>query len=274
MLIAQISDTHIVAPGQKTLGVAAMDKNLTRVVDHINRLVPRPDIVLLTGDVTDDGDISSVRNAAAILARLDPPLLVIPGNHDDRDTLWSMFGAAACPSRVGDFLCHASDLAGLRLIGLDSTIPNASGGALCDTRLDWLEARLRERPDLPVLLYLHHPPLRIGVLETDEHPFIGATRFGDIVARHPRIERILCGHVHLNTHSRWHGTIVSTAPGIGMQLGLDLTMRRPSEFYLSEPGYLLHHLTAIGALITHSMTVAGLDGPFLFEPVPATEPDP
>ena len=75
---------------------------------------------------------------------------------------------------------------------------------------------------------------------------------------------ILCGHIHLLTHSRWRGTIVSTAPSVGMQLTLDLTQNEPSRFLLSDPAYLLHHWTPDKALVTHVIQLSEQEGPFEF----------
>lgn len=264
MLIAQISDTHIAEPGRKTLGIAPMQANLQRVVAHINQQDPAPDVVLISGDVTDNGTPEQMANAARILAGLNAPFFVIPGNHDTRAALWSEFGGTACPSRVDDFIAYVVNGYDMRLIGLDSTIPDAPGGELCDTRLDWLEARLAEAPTRPTLIFMHHPPVKCGVLETDHDGFIGAERLADIIAKYPAVERVLCGHIHLATFTGWQGTIVATCPSIGMRLGLDLSMTRESEFLLDDPGYMLHHKSDQGVLISHVIRVGNDDGPYPF----------
>lgn len=265
MLIAQISDTHVSSFGQKTLGVAHMETNLELVVDHINQLDPAPDVVILTGDVTDDGRVDQARNAARMLGELVPRLFVIPGNHDDRETLWSEFSRNVCRSNSDDFFNYVVEDYEITLIGLDTTIPNASGGELCDARLSWLEERLSETSNRPTVIFMHHPPVKCGVLETDVDGFVGSDKLGDIVKKHPNIERIICGHVHLPIHLRWQGTIVSTTPSIGMRLNLDLTMTKPSCFFLDCPSYQLHHWTDQKTLITHTIRIGEDDGPYLFE---------
>jgi len=109
----------------------------------------------------------------------------------------------------------------------------------------------------PTVIFMHHPPLKCGVPETGEGGFAGADMLGDIVADYPNIERILCGHIHLLTHVRWRGTVVSTAPSMGMQLTLDLTWTAPPRFLLTGPAYLLHHWTPENMLITHAVQVGG-----------------
>lgn len=255
MLIAHISDTHIADPDEKTFGFVPMAENLARCVAHINALNPSPDVVLLSGDVTNNGTIVQTERAKVILDDLACPYYIVPGNHDTRAALQTVFGDTACPSQADGFISFVIDGHALRLIGLDSTIPKASGGMICEVRANWLSDRLAEKPDTPTVIFLHHPPLKCGVPETDVDGFIGATMLGEIVKPHPNIERILCGHIHLLTHARWNGTLVTTAPSMGMELALDLTQKAESRFIVSEPSYLLHHWSADKVLVTHTISV-------------------
>lgn len=264
MLIAQLSDTHICAPGQKTSGVAPMDAHLRRCVESINCFQPMPDLVLLSGDVTNNFSKEEAEHAADILSQLSMPLFVVPGNHDDRVTLSKAFGPEICPLNGDGFVDYVLDGYPLRIIALDTLDAGQAGGQLCAAQLDWLEARLDETPEEPTLFFAHHPPLKLGVPETDEDGFAGAEALGKLIARYSNIERFLCGHVHLHTNARWCGTVVTTAPSIGMQLALDLSKNGPSCFFLSDPAYLLHHWTPEQALVTHHIQVAALDGPFEF----------
>ncbi len=256
MLIAHISDFHIMKHDTKTCGVVPAAQQVSKLIAHINSLSPAPDLVLVTGDLTHDGTLEQAREARRILSDLRMPWYLVPGNHDQRDTLKKVFAPDACPSRDENFLHFQIDLPSLRLIGLDSTRPDAPGGMLCPQRADWLENRLDERPDKPTLLFLHHPPTNFGVPETDQDGFEGAERLGQIVEQHPCIERILCGHIHLNASTCWHGVLVNTAPSAaGMELTLSPGTNTPSGFHLVDPAYLLHFHAADGGLVTHQVQV-------------------
>jgi len=264
MLIAQISDTHIAAAGLKTYGIAPMAENLTRCVDSINKLTMPPDLVLLSGDISNDFAHDEATHAAEILNRLNCPYYLVPGNHDDRDVLWEVFGGNACPSRPDGFINYVIEGAAVRIIALDSLSVGQSGGEICPQRAAWLRETLAKGGTQPTVIFMHHPPMKCGVPESDLDGFVGADALGDIVATHPNIERILCGHIHLLTHARWRGTIVTTAPSMGMQLDLDLTQSKPSKFLLSDPAYLLHHWIPDGRLITHTIQVSAIGGPYDF----------
>lgn len=267
MLIAQISDTHLAGWGKKTFGIAPMAENLARCVTHINNLNPQPDIVLVTGDVSNNGTADECERAADILGNLNCPFYVIPGNHDNRETLVSVFGKKSCPAEAKDFVNYTIEGYPIHLIALDSTIPTAPGGEICESRARWLDNRLQESVSKPVIIFMHHPPIKFGVAETDIDGFIGADRLGSIIEKYDNIERILCGHIHLPALAKWRGTVISTAPSIGMRLLLDLTLELPSCYILEEPSYQLHYQSKGNKLVTHTVIVRENEKIYPFETI-------
>ena len=192
MLIAQITDIHIGFdrdnPGEANL--VRFRALLARLAEGPNR----PDLLLLTGDLTEHGDAASYARLADALAGFPAPVWPIPGNHDTREAL-----AAAFPQiRLADGFAHyALDLGGLRLLMLDTTEPGRHGGAFCETRAAWLARELTARPDRPTLIAMHHPPIVSGVAWMDPDPaapwiarFVAATR------GHGQIVGIASGHLH------------------------------------------------------------------------------
>jgi len=260
MKIAHISDLHITSAGP-TCGVAPMAENLIRVVAHINSL--QPDVVLVSGDITHNGLPEEARLAAKLLGKLSAPYYITAGNHDNRDVLRAAFPHAALPAKQADHLSYALETGGLRLIALDSTDPDAPNGRICPARLAWLEARLAES-SAPTLVLLHHPPMKCAVEETDNPPLQGAAALGAVIARHPHIQRLLCGHIHLMAQALWHGTLACTAPSIGMRLSWSPDQPTPSRFLASPPAYLWHMDNADGTLITHEFTLDSPEGPYEF----------
>src|SRR6185295_15094347 len=163
MLIAQISDTHIKPEGR--LGYRRVDTalHLARCVEHVQRLTPVPDVVLVTGDLVDAGLDEEYTRLRRLLAPLPMPVYVIPGNHDARDPLRRAFGCDGYLPREGEYLHYVIDTHPLRLIGLDTLVPGESGGRLGPDRLAWLDARLAEAPQRPTLVFMHHPPFKTGI---------------------------------------------------------------------------------------------------------------
>lgn len=260
MKIAQISDLHLVATG-KTIGIAPMAENLVKVVNHINGLAP--DLVLISGDITHTAHTAEAHRAADILAELDAPYYLTPGNHDDRAVLQQVFGKGAMPSLETRHASYVVNAQPYKIISLDSTDPDADNGRICDARVAWLEAALRHDPR-PTLIFMHHPPIKCGVQETDNPPLIGVEKFADIVARHPEIERIMCGHIHVMVSGAVRGRPVCTAPSLGMRLNWTPHGLTESRFMVSPPAYLWHMTNEDGALITHEFTLDGASGPHEF----------
>jgi Icc protein len=261
MKIAQIGDIHIVAEG-KTLGVAAVAEQLEAVVAHINGLAP--DLVLLSGDVTDTGTLGEVTRAAKILAKLEAPYFVTPGNHDRRETLRAGLPKAVIPAAQSKHMSYALDLPKRRVIMLDSTDPDFKNGRICTARAEWLESELAASAK-PTIIVMHHPPVKFAVEETDLPPLEGRALLADVVARHGQIDRILCGHIHLFAQAVWHGCSVCAAPSIGMRLVWSPhNSALASKFEVTAPMYLWHMLNEDGEMITHSITLDTPEGPYSF----------
>jgi 3',5'-cyclic AMP phosphodiesterase CpdA len=264
-LVAQISDLHLKAGQRLTYGVVDTLGALRRAVDHLNASQPRPDIVVISGDLVDFGRADEYAVLHPELARLHMPFYLVPGNHDARGPLLDAFGDHAyLPLSAEGPLDWVVDTHPLRLIGLDSTIPGSHGGQLLDSQLHWLDEQLALRPQAPTLLILHHPPFISGIGHMDREPFINAAALERVVARHPQVERLLCGHLHRPMQRRFGASLSCVCPGTSHQIVLDLQDAAPAHFNLEPPGYLLHRWDAQQGLISHNGVFGDYPGPYPF----------
>ena len=87
MIIAQITDLHVVAKNRLCYRKVPTNAQLAQSIAHINSLDPRPDAVIASGDLTDHGRPEEYGLLRETLSDLIPPVFVIPGNHDRRDVL-------------------------------------------------------------------------------------------------------------------------------------------------------------------------------------------
>jgi 3',5'-cyclic-AMP phosphodiesterase len=264
MLIAQISDLHIKAGGKlsyKRVDTAAM---LRSCVQHILALKQRPDVVVATGDLVDFGRRDEYEFLRELLAPLPMPLYLLPGNHDDRDALRASFPDHRYFAGTGEFCQYAIEDYAVRLVALDTVIPGASGGALCDKRLAWLDRTLAARPDAPTLVLMHHPPFTTLIGHMDKMGLADATGLRDVIARHSQVERVLCGHLHRPIHVRFAGTIASTCPSPAHQVALDLDADAPSRFVMEPPGYQLHAWHPGQGLVSHTAFIGDFGGAYPF----------
>lgn len=245
MLIAQITDCHVTAKGTLALGAIDTNTALARAVAFLNRLDPRPDLVLLTGDLINGPKPGEYEAAAEILAGLSLPLRLIPGNHDDRAGLRAAFpsafpagGPAAAPAGDG-FLHQALDLGPLRLLALDSTIPGRVEGILCPARLDWIAARLAE-DDRPTLVALHHPPFPTGIGFMDAIGCANGDRLEALLRHHGAIVGVLTGHVHRAIAQSFAGSVGFCCPSSAFQMAFQPDPDAPARWTREPPALALH----------------------------------
>jgi 3',5'-cyclic AMP phosphodiesterase CpdA len=263
MWIAQISDSHLCPRGTRYQGVVDSNRALAAAVDQLNRLSPQPDVVLLTGDVAETGHPAEYAMARAILDGLKARLLPIPGNHDDRAAFRAAFHGRACLPAEGPL--HYMDECGpVRILALDVTVPGAHHGDVDDVALAWLELVLASEPDRPTVIMLHQPPLVSGVPYLDAYRCFGAARLEAVVARYPRVERVLCGHVHRQMQMRFGGTLLITAPSTASAIALRVDAAAEPASFLEPPGFLLHHWRQNVGMLTHHVPVGEFPGPFPF----------
>jgi 3',5'-cyclic-AMP phosphodiesterase len=252
-LLLQISDTHI---GANWDGVDP-DESLLRAVEAILSLPDKPDALLVSGDLTDNGAPDEYRRVRELLAPLELTPHVIPGNHDLRGPLREAFGL---PGEGEEPVSYAVDLGPLRLICLDSTVPGAEGGSLDGGRIEWLDAALAEDAETPTVIALHHPPLhtQIPTFERIGLAPDSCTALAEVVARNPQVKRIVAGHVHRSIVAELSGRAVVTVPSTYLQAALDFTSPK-LEMRPDPPGFALHALRD-GSLATHLQRITAPRG--------------
>ena len=239
-LLAQLTDLHLVA-GEEDHGASE------RLEQAVAALVPHaPDALLLSGDLVDDGSpaaYAKVKQALTPLGEL--PIHVLPGNHDDREALQDAFGLERSERVHG-----TAQVGALRLVLCDSVRPGRTDGALPPAELGWLDAALREAPDVPTLVAVHHPPARSGIAFMDALglPEPDRRAFAAVVAGHPQVQLVASGHVHVAFLAQVGGRPLLGAPSTARALALDLRAERRTAFAMTSPppGFVLHQLDADG----------------------------
>lgn len=262
MIIAHISDLHVRPPGRTAYGDVDTNALLRGAVAAIGRLDPRPDCVLITGDLTDCGLEAEYALLEEILRPLSMPIYVIVGNHDRRETLLRALGDKhAYLPRNNPTLDYAVDKFPVRLIGLDCVIPGETHGQILPEQLDWLSAVL-DKNRRPTLLMIHHPPFPTGVATMDQLGCRGGDALATLVARHPEIERVLSGHYHRPITVRWAGTIGFAAPSTAHQVVLDLRPGAPTRFIMEPPTFAVHTWNPSIGIATHFVPIGDFGAPF------------
>ena len=263
MILAQISDLHVTAPGRLCMGRVDTAALLRDCVARILELDPAPELVIASGDLVDLATPEEYAHLREILSPLPMPLYVIPGNHDNRENLRAAFVDHAYMPKNG-FIHFAVEDGALRILMLDSHIPGEDGGQLCDARLAWLAARLDEEPDKPTVLVMHHPPFTTGVANLDDLGLVGAEGLARLLVRHPQVERILCGHLHRSIQVCWHGVLASVCPSTAHQVALRMKRGAPLCYVMEPPGFQLHTWRPETRLVSHTLPTGCFSGPYPF----------
>ena len=243
MLVAQISDTHILSPASDLPSAQLRADCLEQCVAAINR--ESPDAVILTGDTVQHGRADEYGWLRELLAPLQPPLYLVPGNRDDNEELRCAFSDAPFLPATGPFLHYAVEDFDTRLVGIDSTFPGERKGRFCEQRQAWLEATLAAQPEQPTLLFIHHPPFDVGdhYVGGYRHPEEAAA-LRSIVEHHEQVTGLLCGHVHWPVSGDWAGTQARIMPSVAIDVrnGVDETEAA------GRPIFMLHRLSGPGGL--------------------------
>lgn len=222
MIVAQITDTHIAVPSSDEDIAAARVASLKRCIAAINGFRPRPDAVVHTGDLTQNGAPAEYALMREILAPLKVPFYAIPGNRDRRRAFADAFAADGYLPPHGGFLSYTVEHLAVRIVALDSVGVGRGHGSICSEKLSWLETTLAAAPERITVLMLHHPPFddSHGAL-AGLHKAEEATAFAATLKRNPQVRRVLSGHAHLAAECLLGGTIVATMPSVAIDLRKD-----------------------------------------------------
>ena len=196
-LVVQISDVHLTADGELEPGIRPRD-NLLRGLATLAANDIRPDVFLLTGDLTDAGDGTCYDDLAGILAEAaahsEASVIFLPGNHDDRQVLSRHLLAGADGDGDGP-VNQTRWREGLRIIALDSTVPGQAHGNLDDQTLAYLRDELATAAPGGTIVALHHPPIASPIQVLTDISLREPERLRETIAGSD-VRVILCGHYH------------------------------------------------------------------------------
>lgn len=236
MKLIHLSDLHMVAPGGRVHGLDPR-ANLDAAVADINAHHGDAALCIATGDLTHDGTPAAYAALAEALEPLHVPWRLLPGNHDDREAL-----AARFPDVQRDahgFIQGRVPLEGRRLLLLDTLEPGTHAGSYCERRRQWLDAELAAAAEAgePVYLFLHHPPLDVGMPALDAMRLLDAEPLGDLLTAHGNVRHVFFGHLHRPVAGSWRGIPFTGMRSTTFQMALDMvTADRIAKCY-EAPAY-------------------------------------
>ncbi len=191
--IIWLSDLHVVAPGKHVVGYDSSVR-VSRAVEYISAQHPDAAFCVLGGDLVDDCQPDSYRHLKSLLKLLPMPILPLVGNHDDRAALISSLRPPVPNgASTADYIV---EVAGRVLICLDSQKPGHEAGCYSPQQLKWLDETLTRVSARPAYVFIHHPPMKLGLTMQDKDWLENGDEFLALLKRHSNVNHLFIGHVH------------------------------------------------------------------------------
>lgn len=265
MLIAQLSDLHVVPQERKLYDFVDTNGLLARHIAYLNNLQQHPDAVIITGDLTDSGSPEGYRMTRRLLRQIEYPTYILPGNHDCNSEL--LKALAEDFPYLGDdseAIHYCIEDLPVRLICIDSSIEGKLYGRIGHRRLEWLDATLAEKTDVQTIIFTHHHPIPSGCRHMDLICCRDGQELLQLLERHAQVSHLFCGHTHRTIFQQYRQLLIGTAPSVAHQVPFNVS--DPNGFFsLEPPAMLMHRYTPETGLVSYVASLAPFDGPFRFE---------
>jgi 3',5'-cyclic-AMP phosphodiesterase len=214
--ILQLTDLHLFSNQQSKLIGFNPYKSLQQVVAQVADSIAKksPNLIALTGDISQDYSLESYKIAARIFNSLACPTVAIMGNHDYPVMFTKVFPD---PTNEAHKLFSLDNW---RILFLNSYWPEHVGGQLAKTELDFLQKTLAESKQKYVIIFLHHPVLSVGSDWLDKLNLSNTSQFLEIIDQYQNIKAVLCGHVHQDTMITRLGVSYISTPSTSWQFAV------------------------------------------------------
>jgi Icc protein len=209
--IAHLSDVHLLARGVRQYGVVQPEDGLRQALARLTRLDPTPQALVFTGDLADKAEPDAYARLRELVepaaAAMGAQVVWVIGNHDER----APYARGLYDTEDDGPQDRVHDLGGLRIIALDTTVPQYHHGDLLPEQLDWLRDQLATPAEHGTVLAMHHPPIPVPTMEPAAIiELLHQDRLAAAIAG-TDVRQILGGHFHYSSHSTFAGVPVSVA---------------------------------------------------------------
>ena len=242
MRIAHLSDPHLMRGPLAALPAA----NLADAIGRVLAIEPRPDCVVITGDLADTGHPDEYGALRTIVRRCPVPVHLAAGNHDDPAALIAKFGDTPFLGN-GVSASYAVEYPQATLVVSNSWIHGSPAGTSARTSWPGSTGRWPAWPEVPAFVCVHRPPVPVGIPFLDGMILTDAAEFAAVIQRHPHVARVLSGHVHRDVSAMFAGTLMTIAPSTYRQSALRLRDAQPPGYVAEPTSFLLHVLDGLAA---------------------------
>jgi Icc protein len=249
VLLVQLSDSHLVAEADGAMFGLNTRDSLAQVVERVLVEQPNIDLLVATGDLSQDGTLASYQAFAQATEAIAAPMRWLPGNHDEPAVMQQA-------AQGTQWLDPVIDVGGWRVTLLDSAIAGSAAGYLPDDQLQLLEQALSEAPQKHHLVCLHHHPVPIDSQWMEPIGLRNPQALLELLARFPQARGVLWGHVHQEIDREAYGLRLLASPSTCIQF-----LPHSETFALDDraPGYRWLRLMPDGQIETGVSRLPGFD---------------
>lgn len=218
MKFIHLSDTHIKKDPYELYGLNPYNR-LESAIHSINKYHKDADFIVITGDLTDRGDLKAYENFKNICDKSDVRIIKIIGNHDNRENFLTVF-----PENFHNenFIQGVQEIENNALIFLDTKVENTDGGDMCDIRFEWFKNQLEKYKNKNTFVFMHHPPMSIGIKYMDKISFSSSNRLKELFLKYPNIKYLFFGHLHRAVTGLWADVPYMGIRGTNHQVALKM----------------------------------------------------
>lgn len=247
--VVQLSDCHLFASTEGKLLGLNTEESLEKVLELIAREQKGMELILATGDLSQDASPASYLRLIDKLGRFPVPNYWLEGNHDVTRPMAEALGTR---ERMSPCVVH---LPAWDIVMLDSTIPGEVPGELDPGDLEFLEKSLAAAPGKHVMVCLHHHPVPLGCAWLDTQVVASADKFFGVIDRHRNVRAIIWGHVHQEYDAVRKGVRMLAVPSTCVQF-----KPHSEDFAVDDaaPGYRWLDLHDDGRIDTGVSRVTGI----------------
>ncbi|MDP7155002.1 MAG: phosphodiesterase [Arenicellales bacterium] len=257
--IAQITDAHVGREIPFQRGLLDLCQQLESTVNHLNRLDPKPELLVFTGDIVNHGKSEDYQRVKTLLTELQMPCYLAVDNHDHRGRLQTVFSSHHYLHQMDGFIQYVIEDHPIRIVVLDTLAPGSHHGHLCRRRLEWLDSTLRAAPQVPTIIFMHHPPFVTGMPYPDRLGLDNHQPLADIITTHPQVEAVASGHTHREATLRWQGSVAYITPSCAFSYGLEFNPVDDLDPLLEPPACRLFRWTPGVGLVSHLSYIGSYD---------------
>lgn len=210
-VVAHLSDPHLLAGGARQYGLVDPEAGLVLALERLAHVDPVPQVLVFTGDLADKAEPAAYARLRELVEpaaeAMGAQVVWVMGNHDERaEYSRGLFGAASQGPQD-----RVYDVAGLRVVALDTSVPGYHHGDLTDEQLTWLRDVLATPAEHGTVLAMHHPPIPVPMLRAVEVIELVEQERLAAVVHGSDVRSIVGGHFHFSTYSTFAGVPVSVA---------------------------------------------------------------